>query len=76
MQQTKRGHMNFQSKKTQLKICKPHICIVPYRHLCIRNRCGINILLSTSFILKGAFTHYVKTILSENLGGILGGSQC
>jgi len=26
--------------------------------------------------LKGAFTPNVKSVLSENLGGILGGNQC
>jgi hypothetical protein len=27
-------------------------------------------------ISKGAFTCNVKSVLSENLGGILGGTQC
>jgi hypothetical protein len=27
-------------------------------------------------VLKGAFTPNVKSVLSENLGGILGGNQC
>jgi hypothetical protein len=26
--------------------------------------------------LNGAFTHDVKSVLNENLGGILGGMQC
>ncbi len=26
--------------------------------------------------LKGVFTHNVKSVLSENVGGILGGTQC
>jgi hypothetical protein len=27
-------------------------------------------------LAKGAFTHNVKSTLSENLGGILSGAQC
>ncbi len=30
----------------------------------------------TNTYLKGAFTPNVKSMLSENLGGILGGNQC
>jgi len=29
-----------------------------------------------SHTFKGAFTPNVKSVLSENLGGILGGTQC
>jgi hypothetical protein len=32
--------------------------------------------VAPNFIIKGAFTPNVKSELSENLGGILGGTQC
>jgi hypothetical protein len=33
-------------------------------------------LQNTVMQYKGAFTPNVKSVLSENLGGILGGTQC
>jgi len=34
------------------------------------------VIYHSTLVASGAFTRIVKLVLSENLGGILGGTQC